>query len=126
MHQSIEHRRRAALLSDAVGDNKRYGGAYVDKWIDGWVMREEPMMLTAAELNVERNPSHDFPEPRRVYAWIRYPSRAVQVKAHAVAWTRTAVKLQFIEPQSSDTEGRLGVDGCGDARIKRTLVDKRG
>ncbi|MHA7292904.1 hypothetical protein [Arthrobacter sp. HLT1-21] len=82
-----------------MGDSKRYGAGYVDKWIDGWVMREEPMMLTAAELDLDRNPSHDFPEPRRVYAWIRYPSRAIQVKAHAVAWTRTAVKIRFVEPK---------------------------
>lgn len=60
---------------------------------------EEPMMLTAAELDHERNPSHDFPRP---HAWIRYPSRAVQVRAHAVAWTRTAVKKEVLRSQGTD------------------------
>lgn len=61
-------------------------------------MREELIMLTAAELNVDNITPRDFPEPRRVYAWIRYPSKAVRVQAHAVSYTRTAVKIRFIEP----------------------------
>jgi hypothetical protein len=61
-------------------------------------MREELIMLTAAELDLENTPPTDFREPRRVYAWIRYPSKAVRIQAHAIAYTRTAVKIRFLEP----------------------------
>lgn len=61
-------------------------------------MREELIMLTAAELDMENTRPTDFPEPRRVWAWIRYPSHAVRVQALAIAYTRTAVKIRFIEP----------------------------
>lgn len=61
-------------------------------------MREEPIMLTEVELDLPSNPARDFPEPRRVYVWIRYPSSAYRVQAHARAWTRTAVKVSFFEP----------------------------
>lgn len=60
-------------------------------------MREELIMLTAAEVDLEHNQPTDFPEPRRVYAWIRYPSHALRVQAHAIAYTRTAVKIRFFE-----------------------------
>ncbi|MDQ0734710.1 hypothetical protein QFZ50_001173 [Arthrobacter agilis] len=39
----------------------------------------------------------DFPEPRPVYAWIRYLSKAIRVQAHPTAYTRTAVKIRFLE-----------------------------
>ncbi|MEG9250124.1 hypothetical protein V6S67_18695 [Arthrobacter sp. Soc17.1.1.1] len=61
-------------------------------------MREELIMLTAAELDLENTPPTDFPEPRRVYAWIRDPSKAIRIQAHAIAYTRTAVKIRFLEP----------------------------
>lgn len=61
-------------------------------------MREELIMLTAAELDLETTPATDFPEPRRVYAWIRYPSKAFRIQAHALSYTRTAVKIRFLEP----------------------------
>ena len=61
-------------------------------------MREELVMLTAAELDVENCRPTDFPEPRRVYAWVRYPSKAIRVQAYAIAYTRTAVKIRFLEP----------------------------
>ncbi len=61
-------------------------------------MREELIMLTAAELDVGNSRPSDFPEPRRVYAWVRYPSKAIRVQAHAIAYTRTAVKIRFLEP----------------------------
>lgn len=62
-------------------------------------MREEPVMLTEAEVDLASNPATEFPVPRRVYVWIRYPSEAHRVKAHAMAWTRTAVKVSFFEPK---------------------------
>lgn len=40
----------------------------------------------------------DLPEPRRVCAWVRYPSRAIRVQAHAIAYTRTAIRIRFLEP----------------------------
>ncbi|WP_247827603.1 hypothetical protein [Arthrobacter antioxidans] len=61
-------------------------------------MREELIMLTAAELDVENNRPTDFPEPRQVYAWVRYPSKAIRVQAHAISYTRTAVRIRFLEP----------------------------
>lgn len=84
-----------------MGGSKRYGKHYarlMDDRIEEFVMREELIMLTAAELDVENCRPTNFPEPRRVYAWIRYPSKAIRVQAHAVAYTRTAVKIRFLEP----------------------------
>ncbi|WP_049822810.1 hypothetical protein [Arthrobacter sp. H41] len=70
----------------------------MDDRIEEFVMREELIMLTAAELDVENCRPVDFPEPRRVYAWVRYPSKALRVQAHAIAYTKTAVKIRFFEP----------------------------
>ena len=84
-----------------MGQNKRYAKHYarlMDDRIEEFIMREELIMLTAAELDLDTNPPADFPEPRRVYAWIRYPSKAIRVQAHAIAYTRTAVKIRFLEP----------------------------
>jgi hypothetical protein len=84
-----------------MGGSRRYGKHYarlMDDRIEEFVMREELIMLTAAELDVENCRPTNFPEPRRVYAWVRYPSKAVRVQAHAIAYTRTAVKIRFLEP----------------------------
>ncbi len=84
-----------------MGSSKRYRAHYgklMDARIEEFVMREELIMLTAAELDLENLRPVDFPEPRRVYAWIRYPSKAIRVQAHALAYTRTAVKIRFFEP----------------------------
>ncbi|MHA7239580.1 hypothetical protein [Arthrobacter sp. TMS1-12-1] len=70
----------------------------MEKRIEEFVMREELIMLTAAELDLENTPATDFPEPSRAYAWIRYPSKAIRVQAHALSYTRTAVKIRFLEP----------------------------
>ncbi|WP_458116954.1 hypothetical protein [Arthrobacter sp. D2-10] len=61
-------------------------------------MREEPMLLTAIEVDLANDPERVFPEPRRVHVWIRYPTKAVRLKAHAVAWNTRAVKVRFLEP----------------------------
>lgn len=85
----------------AIGENRRYRRFYdklLDRWIEELVMREEPIMLTEAEVDLPSNPAHDFPAPRRVYVWIRYPSAAYRIQAHATAWTKTAVKVTFFEP----------------------------
>jgi hypothetical protein len=84
-----------------MGQNKRYAKRYarlMDDRIEEFVMREELIMLTAAEVDLEHTPPTDFAEPRRVYAWIRYPSKAIRIQAHAIAYTRTAVKIRFLEP----------------------------
>lgn len=84
-----------------MGQNRRYRSHYaraMDERIEEFVMREELIMLTAAELDLENTPATDFPEPRRVYAWIRYPSKAFRIQAHALSYTRTAVKIRFLEP----------------------------
>jgi hypothetical protein len=84
-----------------VGENKKHAAYYakrMDERIEEFVMREELIMLTAAELDVENCPPTNFPEPRRVYAWVRYPSKAIRIQAHAIAYTRTAVKIRFLEP----------------------------
>jgi hypothetical protein len=84
-----------------VGQNKHHAAYYakrMDERIEEFVMREELVMLTAAELDVENCRPTDFPKPRRVYAWVRYPSKAIRVQAHAIAYTRTAVKIRFLEP----------------------------
>ncbi|WP_394250967.1 hypothetical protein [Arthrobacter pityocampae] len=67
----------------------------MDKRIEEFIMREELMMLTATELDAENCRPIDFPESRRVYAWVRYPSKAFRVQALAIAYTRTAVKIRF-------------------------------
>ncbi|RJT81823.1 hypothetical protein D6T63_03410 [Arthrobacter cheniae] len=61
-------------------------------------MREELIMLTAAELAVGKCHPTSFPEPRRVYAWIRFLSKAIRIQTRAIAYTRTAVKIRFLEP----------------------------
>lgn len=33
-----------------------------------------------------------------MHVWIRYPSSAYRVKGHALAWTKTAIKVSFFEP----------------------------
>lgn len=66
--------------------------------IEEFVLREELIMPTAAELDVENCQPTDFREPRRVYAWIRYFSKAIRIQAHGIAYTRTAVKTRFLEP----------------------------
>lgn len=85
-------------IVNRVGQNKRYGAANVDKWLDNWAMREEPMLLTAIEVDLDHDPERIFSEPRRVHVWIRYPTKAVCLKAHAVAWNSRAVKVRFLEP----------------------------
>ncbi|WP_159619101.1 hypothetical protein [Arthrobacter zhaoguopingii] len=65
-----------------MGSSKRYRAYYaklMDARIEEFVMREELIMLTAAELDLDNTPPVDFPGPRRVYAWIRYPSKAIRV-----------------------------------------------
>ncbi|MDF9278846.1 hypothetical protein P4U43_13730 [Arthrobacter sp. EH-1B-1] len=62
-------------------------------------MREEPVMLTEAELDLEHHRAHEFTPARRVYAWIRYPSQAYLVQANATAWTATAIRIWFFEPK---------------------------
>ena len=62
-------------------------------------MREEIMMLTAAELDVENIRPIDFSQPRRVWAWVRYPSHAIRVQTLAIAYTKMAVKIRFLEPK---------------------------
>jgi hypothetical protein len=69
----------------------------MDDRIEEFVMSEELIMLTAAELDVKNCHPTNFPKPRRVYAWIRYPSKAIHIQAHAIAYTRTAVKIRFLE-----------------------------
>ena len=85
-----------------MGQSKHYKAIHYARLmaqrIEEFGMREELIMLTAAELDVEHYQPVDFPEPRRVYAWIRYPSKALRVQAHAIAYTKTAVKIRFFEP----------------------------
>jgi hypothetical protein len=85
---------QCSLVLSPVGQNKRYAASYerlLDKQIEEIVIREELVMLTAAELDVENCRLTDFPEPRRVYAWFCYPSQAIRVQAHAISYTGTAV-----------------------------------
>lgn len=49
-------------------------------------MREELIMLTAPEPDVENYRPTNFPEPRKLYARVRYPSIAVRVQAYAIAY----------------------------------------
>lgn len=61
-----------------MGKDKRYAehyGRLIDERVGEWGMREEPMLLTAAELQLRQNPPKDFDNPRRVYAWVRYPTK---------------------------------------------------
>ena len=71
----------------------------LDQWIEQFVMREEPIMLTEAELDLEHHPAQDFLPSRPVLVWIRYPSQAYLVPAHATAWTAIAIRIWFFEPK---------------------------
>jgi hypothetical protein len=109
-----------------MGGSKRYPKFYakqLDDRIEEFVMREELIMLTAAELDVDNTVPKDFPKPRRVYAWIRYPSKAIRVQAHAVSYTHTAVRIRFLEPMIKiPREGWvwLGMAERRHARSRRT------
>ncbi|WP_026551346.1 hypothetical protein [Arthrobacter sp. H20] len=46
-------------------------------------MREELIMPRMAELNVDNVRPIPFPEPPRVYVWIRHHSAAIRVHGHA-------------------------------------------
>ncbi|MBG6182761.1 hypothetical protein IWX65_000694 [Arthrobacter sp. CAN_A214] len=84
-----------------MAGSKRYTKHYarlMDDRIEEFIMRKELIMLIAAELDVENCQPTDFPKPRRMYVWIRYPSKAIRIQAHAIAYTRTAVKIRFLEP----------------------------
>ncbi len=84
-----------------MGSDKRYRAHYaqpMDVRIEEFVMREEQIMLTVAELDLDNMHSMDFPEPPGVYAWIRCPSKVIRVQAHSIASTKTAVKIRFFEP----------------------------
>ena len=86
----------------AIGESKRYRAYYdrlLDDWIERFVMREEPIMLTEAEVDLERHPAHEFQPARSVYVWIRSPSQAYLVEAEATAWTDTAIRIWFFEPR---------------------------
>ncbi|GAA1134241.1 hypothetical protein GCM10009582_34900 [Arthrobacter flavus] len=80
----------------AVGSSKY--SSNLDAEIARTLMRQEPVLLTAAELEFDRNPPHQFDQPRRVWAWIRYPAQACLVQAMAYEWSRTAVQIEFCEP----------------------------
>ncbi|WP_294568440.1 hypothetical protein [uncultured Arthrobacter sp.] len=70
-----------------AGQKKCHAAYYakrMDERIEEFVMREELIMLTAAELDVENCRPTNFPEPRRVDARVRYPSNAIRVQAHGI------------------------------------------
>lgn len=54
------------------------------------VLREELIILTAAELGLETTPATGFPELRRVDAWIRYLLEAFRIQAYLISYIRTA------------------------------------
>ncbi len=47
------------------------------------------ILHTVAEPDFENCRPSDFPEPRRVYAWIRYPPKTFRIWARAIAYTCT-------------------------------------
>lgn len=58
----------------------------------------------------------DLPKPRRVYVWIRYPSKALRIQAHAIAYIRTAVLVELVDDLNGETAPetvRFAVDGVG-------------
>jgi hypothetical protein len=85
----------------------------MDDRIEEFVMREELVMLTAAELDVKNCRPTDLPEPRRVYAWVRYLSKAIRVQAHEDAYTPTAVRIDSSNPSSRFSE-RAGTQHSSD------------
>lgn len=65
---SIVRSARASTLH-LMGQNRRYAehyGRLLDARTGEWVMREDPMLLTAAELQLRQNPPKNFEQPRRV------------------------------------------------------------
>ena len=57
------------------------------------VTRPRPISLTKAELE-----NHDVvaaKEPIEVTAWVRFPETPIRVKGTAVAWTDTAVQVEW-------------------------------
>lgn len=78
--------------------------------VDGEILRMVagnllPESLTAAELQLDRNPvtRPAFAEP--VWAWVHYGSRSVRVEAELCAWTDRAGAVRFIVP-------KVGVQRC--------------
>jgi len=58
----------------------------------------QPHSLTDDELELRRHPLTRTPQPERVTAWVRYGDTAVQVSAHAVAWTPRAIAIKWESP----------------------------
>ena len=85
-----------------MGTSKRYA-AHIDarmgEKIDQAVMRDrQPETLTDLELELQMEPLTRTPKPMPVYAWVRYGSTGMRVKARAVAWTNRAVAVEWEAP----------------------------
>jgi hypothetical protein len=77
-----------------MGENRRYGGG-IERGLDEWLIRAEPVSLTAEELRTAgekvTRPEHGVP----VQAWVRFHESSIQPAAEAVAWTDRAVLVRF-------------------------------
>lgn len=85
-----------------MGTSKRYA-AHIDarmgEKIDQAVMRDrQPETLTDLELELNVEPLTRTPKPMPVFAWVRYGSSGMRVKARAVAWTNKAVAVEWEAP----------------------------
>jgi len=76
-----------------MGQNRRYGTDVTDGAIDEFLLRPRPISLSPAELG--EAPEEDFPEPRLVEAWVRFPETPLRVRGRAVRWTARAVLVEF-------------------------------
>ncbi|HQA78342.1 MAG TPA: hypothetical protein PLL50_08320 [Propionicimonas sp.] len=83
-----------------VGRNKRYADHY-DRLMDARLLDRiaataGPLQsLTAAELELNREPVTIAPRPQQVRAWVRFGPTAVRVDAEACRWTDRAVGIRF-------------------------------
>jgi hypothetical protein len=81
-----------------MGQNKRYEAYYakrMEKQITEVLIRPQPITLTDAELDLERNPVTRAQTPIPIRAWARYPETPARVEGRAIAWTDRAVQIEW-------------------------------
>ena len=75
-----------------MGSNSRHGSDVSQATVNEVTTRPKPISPTPAEIGDAITEAH---EPIDVESWVRYPETTVRVSGRAVAWTTTAVWVEF-------------------------------
>lgn len=59
------------------------------------MLRPRPVSLTAAELDVDRHPITEAPEPIPARAWVRFHEATIRPDCEVIAWTDRAVQVRW-------------------------------